>query len=176
VAVVPGAAAAVVLALGTSRPAALAPLLRADAAPRVREIAIAVAGELRLSQLAPLLRACLADRDDISAAAARGLGLIGDAHAAPALAGLACDDHRDPSTRAMAVAALGSIGDPTAAGVLESLLRDPDWLLQDAAARARSRLGEPGVAVLHRAATSRLPQVRAHGENLVHVMRPGGIR
>lgn len=159
---VPGAAAAVVLALAASRPAALAPLLRADAAPRVREVAIAVAGELRLLQLAPLLRACLSDRDDISAAAARGLGLIGDAQAAPALASLASDDRRDPSTRAMAAAALGSIGDPAAVGVLESLLRDPGWLLQDAAASALARLGEPGKAALRRAATSCRPQARAH--------------
>ena len=160
----PGAVAAVVLALATSRPAALAPLLGPDAAPRVRKVAIAVTGELRLSQHAAMLRACLADRDDLSAASARGLGLIGDAQAAPALAGLACDDHRAPSTRAAAATALGSIGDATAAGVLESLAQNPDWLLRHAAAQALSRLGEPGTAALRRVARSGPPAARAQAE------------
>jgi HEAT repeat protein len=150
----PGAAAAVVLALGIGRPSALAPLLRRGAAPEARLVAIAVAGVLRLSEHAPLLQACLADRDDLAAAAARGLGLIGEVRSVGALMALASDEDRGPLARAAAVTALGTIGDLSALPVLESQLRAPDWSLRAATAEALSRLGEPGAAALRAAGPS----------------------
>jgi len=150
----PGAAAAVVLALGTARPPALAHLIRHGAAPEARAVAIAVASELRLSEHAPLLQACLADRDDLAAAAARGLGMIGEIRSAGALMALAGDEDRGPAARAAAVTALGALGDLSALPVLEDQLCAQDWSLRAAAAGALSRLGERGLAELSGAAGS----------------------
>ena len=165
--VAPGAAAAVVLALGLHRPAALVPLLGPGAPPELRAIAITVVGELRLAQHAPALQESLGDSDTIAASAARGLGLIGESGAARALAGLALDEQRSPSVRAAAVTALGSIGDRTGIHHLERLIAAADWPVQAAAARALARLGPQGVAALHRAARSGRPQVRELAEAAV---------
>jgi len=163
--IAPGAAAAVVLALGRRWPAALAPLLGPGTPPELRAIAITVVGELRLVQHAPALLEGLDDSDIIAAGAARGLGLIGDTGAARALGRLALDEHRSPSARAEAATALGSIGDRAEIHVLERLIATADWPVQAAAARALARLGPPGMAALHRAAArSSQPQVRELAE------------
>ncbi len=162
--VAPGAAAAVVLALGQRRPAALAPLLDPGAPPELRAIAITIVGGLRLVQHAPALQEALGDSDTIAASAARGLGMIGESQATRALARLALDEQRSPSARADAVTALGSIGDRAEIHVLERLIAGADWPVQAAAARALARLGPPGLAALHRAARSSQPQVRELAE------------
>jgi HEAT repeat protein len=158
--VVPGAVAAVVLALGTAQPSALASLLSGDAPPKVRSIAIEVAGQLRLTQHATLLRACLCDRDEVAAHAANGLGMIGDVMSVRALMDLAGDECRAPPARCAAIGALGSIGAASAVPLLESQLH-ADWPLMVAAARALSRLADPGLAALRRAAASSRPEIRA---------------
>jgi HEAT repeat protein len=165
--IAPGAAAAVVLALGQRRPAALAPLLGPGAPPELRAIAITIVAELRLAQHAPALEESLSDSDIIAASAARGLGLIGESRATRALARLALDEQRSPSARAEAVTALGSIGDPAEIHLLERLIAAADWPVQAAAARALARLGALGIAALHRAARSSQPQVRELAEAAV---------
>src|SRR5262249_24162106 len=74
----PGASAAVVPAMASTRPEALAPLLRPGAPAELRAIAITIAGELRLAEHALALREALADGDVVATSAARGLGLIGE--------------------------------------------------------------------------------------------------
>lgn len=162
-AAVPGAAAAVVLALGRRDPATLRPLLAPDAPGRVRQVAVTVAGRLRLAQLAPSLRACLSGGDSLAAAAAEGLGMIGDIDAAGGLARLARDPGR-PAARAAAATALGAIGDPSAAGVLEPLLSARDWSLREAAAGALARLGEAGDRVLRHAVSAGPAAAREQAE------------
>lgn len=159
---VPGAAAAVVLALGRTHRMALLPLLQPGVPQQVRLVAVAVAGRLRLAELAPALRECLHDGDELAAAAAEGLGMIGDIQAVPGLQELARD--RAPHARAAAVTALGSIGDPGSVPVLEPLLNETDWTLRAGAARALTRLGEPGTAALHRAAVWGPPEAREQAE------------
>jgi HEAT repeat protein len=165
----PGAVAGVVLALGQHRPDALGPLLRRDSRRDVRAIALRVAGELRLSQHSSLLRACLADGDDLAALAARGLGRIGEINAVGDLARIALDPARGSATRAAAVTALGSIGDPAATGVLERELDRGDWTVLAAAVQALTGLGDPGTAALRRASRSPRPSVKALAEA---VLRP----
>jgi HEAT repeat protein len=164
----PGADAAVVLALGASRPDALAPLLGPATRWKLRTMALMVAGELRLAQHAPLLRACLHEMDDLAAHAATGLGRIGDADAVGELAGLALDDGRALYARTAAVAALGVIGHPAALGTLEDLLRAPEWPLVAAAAEALAHLGGAGTEALIGAASSDRAEVRALAEAALH--------
>lgn len=147
VAAVPGAAAAVVLALGAARPAELAELLGPDVEPRVRALALRVAGELRLSAHAPFLRAALADGGTVAASAARGAGLIGDVEAVAALEALV-DGGTEPGLRVAAARALGSIGDPMSAPVLGRALGAQDWSVRSAAASALAQLGPPGIEAL----------------------------
>ncbi len=160
----PGAAAEVVLALGRSRPQALAPLLGREAPPEAKAVAATVAGQLRLPEHAPLLRACLGERDELAAVAASGLGMIGDVDSVAALTDLAGDSRRAPSARAAATVALGSIGDSSALPMLDCLLHATDWSLRACAAAALSRLGNPGMAALRRAAISSRPDVAVQAE------------
>lgn len=155
----PGAAAAVVLAIGANHPTALGALLGPGTPPRSRAIAITVAGQLRLSEHAPALIACLADRDDLAARAAQGLGRIGEVAAVPELTRLSLAAGRSLAARVAAVKALGAIGDPAAVTVVRQHLMAPDWQLAASAAGALARLGEPGLAVLRDSAASHLPQV-----------------
>lgn len=157
----PGAAAAVVLALGTKRPEALAPLLADGAPPAVRNVTVTLVGDLRLPLYAPELHDCLAGDDALAASAARGLGRIGDVTAARALAGLALDPGRPASTRVAAVTALGAVGDPAACPALERLVSAPDWSLVAATTAALAKLGDPGRGALQRAATSPRADVAA---------------
>lgn len=151
---VPGAAAAVLLELGRHHPSALEPLLRRSVPAPVRTVTVTVAGRLRLAELTSSLRGCLSADGDIAAAAAEGLGLIGDAGAIEALSSLAADHARPMKARAAAAAALGAIGDPGAAAVLAPLLSAPDWTLRAVAARALGGLGEPGTTALRRAVSA----------------------
>ncbi len=162
--VAPGAAAAVVLALGRHQPGALEPLLRPGAPAAARMVAVTVAGRLRLAQLAPALRACLASGGGLAAAAAHGLGLIGDIEAIGRLGDLASDPHSPLAARAAAVTALGAIGDPDTVPVLEPLLTSSDWPLRAAAARALGWLGGPGTWALRRAASLGPPEAREQAE------------
>ncbi len=156
----PGQVAAIVLALGSSHPAALAPLLAGASGPRLRALAAEVAGALRLAQHAGSLRSLLGAEDHLAAVAAGGLGAIGDIDAVGDLAALAADDRRSPAVRVAAVTALGAIGDASAVPCLEPLLRAPDWSLRTAAGYALAGLSEPGRAALRRAAGSERKEIR----------------
>jgi len=114
----------------------------------VRTLAAAVVGELRLSEHAPLLRDCLEGDDDLATRAARGLGLIGDGEAVPALVALLADPGRGPSVRVAAATALGAIGDPRAALVLGWQLRSQDWSVRAAAEAALPFLPDAGRALV----------------------------
>jgi HEAT repeat protein len=160
---VPGAAAAVVLALGRHRPRALTPLLGAGASSPVRAVAVAVAGRLRLAELAPSLRVCLHD-DALAAVAAEGLGMIGDIEAVDALGGLARARGRPLPARVAAARALGAIGDPESVPLLEAMLWVADWPMRASAAHALVLLGEPGAAALRRAASCGRPEIREQAE------------
>ncbi len=158
----PGEVAATVLALGTSRPAAVGGLLGPEVEPKLRAVAAAVAGELRLAEHAPALRMCLEAREDeVAARAARGLGLIGDADAVPRLVRLVAEEHRTPFVRAAAATALGAIGDAAAVPALERELHADDWALRASAAAALALLGDSGGAALRRAAGSAGGDARA---------------
>jgi HEAT repeat protein len=161
---VPGAAAAVVLALAEHRSSALAPLLAGDAAPEVRLVALTLAGELRLTEHSPALRVGLSDRDDVAATAATGLGHIGDIEAVGALVDLAGDEGRSQAARAAAIKALGAIGQASTVPALEAQLRASDWVLQAAAAQALTLMGEPGEAALRQATASDRQEVRELAE------------
>ena len=156
----PGGVAAVVLALAKSHEAAVGQMLRPGADARIKAIAISVAGALRLASLGPALRACLTERDDIAAAAATGLGRIGETMAVPALMVLACDESRAAEARTAAAEALGAIADPAAVPALGALLGAEDWSLRTAAAQGLAELGADGLAALRSAAASANPEVR----------------
>jgi len=155
----PGAAVAVVLAIGMHNSPALGDLLGPDVPASVRATAIAVAGQLRLAEHAPALIACLGDRDDLATSAAYGLGRIGDARAVPELARLAMATERALPARVAAVKALGAIGDPAAVDVVRQQLPAAEWPVAAAAAAALARLGEAGLAVLRNTATSGRPEL-----------------
>jgi HEAT repeat protein len=158
----PGAAASVLLSVGTHDPAGLAYALEPGRSAAGRRLAAGVVAELRLAEHAPLLRAALSQGDDeLAARAARGLGAIGDFDAVDALLEMIEGDERPWFCRAVAAGALGAIGDPRAVTALESLLETEDrWLMRDRAAAALSRLGEDGQAALGRALESSTPEVR----------------
>ena len=156
----PGAVAAVVLTLGQSKPAALGRMLRPGVSAPLKAIAITVAGDLRLASCGPALQASLADDDAISAAAATGLGRIGETMAVPALIELACDESRSANVRTAAASALGAVADPAAAPALGALLSADDWSLRNTAARGLAELGGDGLATLRIAAGSARPEVR----------------
>jgi HEAT repeat protein len=155
----PGAAVAVVLAIGTRHPPALGGLLGPDVPAPVRATAIAVAGQLRLAEHAPALVACLGDRDDLATSAAYGLGRIGDAQAVPELSRLAMAAGRALPARVAAVKALGAIGDPAAVDVVRQQLPAAEWPIAAAAAGALAQMGEDGLALLREAATSQRPEL-----------------
>jgi HEAT repeat protein len=161
---VPGAAAAVVLALAEYRPAALAPLLSRDASTEVRFVALTLAGKLRLAEHAPLLLACLDDPDELAVAAARGLGDIGEVEAVGPLREVMLDERRGQAVRATATEALGAIGQPGSVPALEAQLQHADWVLQAAATKALARMGGPGTDALHRAAAAGPAQARELAE------------
>lgn len=160
----PGAAAAVILALGRSHQAALGQLLSPQAPARLRVVAAAVAGRLRLPGLAPELRSCLHDGDELAAAAARGLGMIGDIEAVSDLRDVVRASGRAAGTRAAAMTALGSIGDAASVPVLEPELEAADWALRAAAAQGLAGLGEPGSWALRRAVRWGPPEAREQAE------------
>ena len=160
----PGAAAAVVLALGRSHRAALGQLLSAQAPAQLRIVAAEVAGRLRLPELAPELRACLHDGDELATAAAQGLGMIGDIEAARELQDVVRASGRAASARAAAMTALGSIGDAKSVPVLEPQLEADDWALRAAAAQGLARLGEPASWALRRAVRWGPPEAREQAE------------
>lgn len=165
---VPGSAAAVVLALASSHPAALVMMLQPARPAELRLVAATVAGRLRLSALAPALRACLRDSDDaLVAAAAHGLGLIGYREAVPELRALARTPGRSAALRAAAGAALGAIGDTGSVPVLEPLLLDTEWPVRAAAAQALAHLREPGTEALRRAALWGPPEASEQAEGVL---------
>jgi HEAT repeat protein len=153
----PGRAACVVLAVARRRPDALAPLLRADAPPSIRRIAVTVVADLRLAELSGLLLACLYGPDELAAPAAYGLGRIGEFGASGALARLAADGGRSVAARSAAIEALGALGDPDRGELLAGLLAAPEWPVRNAAAQSLAELGEPGAAVLRRAVAAGHP-------------------
>jgi HEAT repeat protein len=159
----PGAAAAVMLVLGTETPEALGETLDERRTSALRRLAAAVVGERRLAEYAPQLRAALhSDDDELVARAARGLGRIGDFDAVDDLLVLLDDDDREWFCRVVAASALGAIGDPRAVPALARQLEHGEWLMRDRAAAALGMLGEPGHDVLEHATSSSRAEVRAH--------------
>jgi HEAT repeat protein len=142
----PGAAADVMLALGGRMPAAVGVVARDTRSPELRRIALAVIGELRLAEHAPILREALtSDDDELVARGARGLGLVGEIEAAGDLATLLERRDRPWFVRAAAAKALGLLGDPRVASVLEQQLADESWWVRTNAAEALGhlRVGQP---------------------------------
>ena len=162
--VAPGAAAAVILALGRSHQPALAQLLGAQTPARARVVTAKVAGRLRLPEISPELRACLRDGDELAAAAAQGLGMIGDIDAARDLRDVVLASGRAASARAAAMTALGSIGDALSVPVLEQQLEADEWVLRAAAAQGLARLGDAGSWALRRAVQWGPPEAREQAE------------
>jgi HEAT repeat protein len=158
----PGAAAAVLLAVGMRNPSGIAGALADERSQAGRRLAAAVVTELRLAEHAPLLRAALHDEDDeLVSRAARGLGSIGDADAIEDLVSIVEDPERAWFCRAVAAGALGTIGNPCAVPALEELLTSSDrWMMHDRAAGALAQLGEEGHEALTRALRSPVEEVR----------------
>jgi HEAT repeat protein len=158
----PGAAAAVLLAVGTRNPASLADAMAPRRTPACRQLATGVVTELRLAEHAPLLRTMLDDPDDeLVTRAARGLGAIGDADAVEKLIAIVESSERAWFSRAVAAGALGVIGDPRAVPALAMLLEESDrWTTQDRAAGALAQLGDEGRRALTRARGSGTEGVR----------------
>lgn len=158
-----GAAAAVLLSVGTKEPDGLGAAIEESRATALRRLAAAVIAELRLAQFAPQLRVALAsDDDELVARAARGLGTIGDVDSVDELLSLLEDDERAAFCRVVAANALGAIGDPRVVPALAGALEDGDWLMQNRAAAALALLGEPGRVALERARSSSGEDARAH--------------
>jgi len=159
----PGAAAAILVALGRRHPEALGEALDSERSTGLRRLAAAIAGELRLAEHAEALRAALEDPDDeLVARAARGLGMIGDAAALERLLELAAAEDRAWFVRLAATGALGEIGDERALAPLERELQEGAWPAQAKAARALRSLGGRGEAVLRQALGSPREAVREH--------------
>lgn len=159
----PGAVAATLVTLGRRHPSMLAPALAPDASPELRRLAAAVVGELRLAEHVGALRQALDSEDDeLSARAARGLGMIGDDGAFDRLREMVEDDDRTWFVRLAATDALGAIGDPRAVEPLEHELNSDGWLLQAKAAKSLRLLGGVGEEALKRALGSRAETVRDH--------------
>ena len=158
----PGAAAELLLALGTRVPGVLPGAYARTSAPELRRLIAAVVGELRLVEAAEVLHDALeSDDDELVARGAHGLGAIGDADAVPKLLELLRDVDRPLFVRVQAATALGAIGDATSAAALADALRDDAWLLRDRAAVALTHLGADGRAALARAAGDGDPHARA---------------
>lgn len=158
----PGASAAILLTLGRRLPASLEDAMHERRSADLRRIAAAVIGALRLADHAPLLRRALeGDDDELVARAARGLGSIGDVDAVDRLIELLDDRGRTWFVRLAAAEALGEIGDPIAAPVLEGVLYDDNWQLRARVARSLRLLGPAGEPGLDRALAATAPGVRA---------------
>jgi HEAT repeat protein len=161
----PGAAAAVLLAIGVNNPDGLEAAVLERRTAALRRLGTAVIAERRLAQFAPQLRAMLPSADDeLVARAARGLGAIGDADSVDELVSLLDDEERPGFCRVVAANALGGIGDPQAVPALTAALERGDWLLRDRAAAALAMLGEPGHEVLRRVGTSGESDARVHAK------------
>jgi HEAT repeat protein len=159
----PGAAAAVMLAIGTEAPEAIGETLEERRTAALRRLAAAVVGERRLAEYSPQLRAALrSDDDELVARAARGLGRIGDVDAVDDLLALLDDDGRAWFCRVVAASALGAIGDPRAVPALARQLETGAWMMRDRAAMALAMLGDAGHEALGRARGSDRSDVRAH--------------
>jgi HEAT repeat protein len=159
----PGAVAAILVTLGRRHPSALGAALALDASPEVRRLAAAVVGELRLAEHVDALRRALESEDDeLTARAARGLGMIGDDGALYRLLELLDDKDRIWFVRLAATDALGVIGDQRAVELLEHELNSDGWLLQAKAAKSLRLLGGEGEGALQRALDSPLETVRDH--------------
>lgn len=158
----PGAAAELLLALGTRAPAVLPAAYARARSAELRRLIAAVVGELRLVEAAEVLLDALgSDDDELVARGAHGLGAIGDADAVPALLALLRDGSRPLFVRVQAASALGAIGDAAAADALAEALRDDAWLLRDRSAAALTHLGAAGRNVLAAAAGDGDPHARA---------------
>lgn len=158
----PGAAAAVLLSVGTVNPAGLDGALDERRTPALRLLAAGVVGELKLAEHAPALRAALTDPDDeLATKAARALGAIGDPEAVGPLLAIVSQSGRPWFCRAVAAKALGRIGDARAVPALEDLLKNRNrWMERDRAAAALAGLGEAGQVALLRARESTIDEVR----------------
>lgn len=120
-----------------------------DPDPGVRFVAATVAARGGMASLLPrLLQLFRADGDErVRAAAARTLGVIGDARVVDDL-GRALGATEPTAVRLSAAAALGELGSPAAISPLQSVLADPDRRLAGVAAEALASLGRRGEAVL----------------------------
>jgi HEAT repeat protein len=128
-------------------------------------------GDMAAASALPALREALEDEErDVRSAAARSLGLLGDAVSAPRLVQRLADGslprgltahalmtigpaalaalgellrHEDSAVRAVAVRLLGLLGDASHAGDAEAALVDPAAEVRAAAAESLARIGSP---------------------------------
>lgn len=157
----PGAAAELLLAIGSRVPRVLPGAYARTRSHELRRLIAAVVGELRLFEAVEVLRDAVGSGDDeLVARGAHGLGAIGDVEALPRLLEL-LRSSRPVFVRVQAATALGAIGDPASTGALAEALRDDAWLLRDRAAAALTHLGAEGRAALARAASDGDPHARA---------------
>lgn len=157
----PGAAAELLLALGSRAPGVLPGAYTRTRSRELKRLIAAVVGELRLFDAVEVLRDAVGSGDDeLVARGAHGLGAIGDSEAVPRLLEL-LRSSRPVFVRVQAATALGAIGDPASAAALAQALHDDAWLLRERAARALTHLGAEGRTALARAAGDGDPHARA---------------
>lgn len=120
-----------------------------DPDPGVRYVAATVASRGGMASLLPrVLQLFRTDRDErVRAAAARTLGVIGDARVIDDL-GRALAPRKPAAVRLAAATALGELGAPAGVPLLRSVLTDDDRRLAEVAAGALASLGRPGREVL----------------------------
>ncbi len=159
----PGAAVAILLALGRRAPLSLSTALAPGHSPELNRLAAAVIGELHISEHAELLLEALDSPDDeLVARAARGLGAIGDVDAVQRLLQLLDEPDRAWFVRLASVGALGQIGDPNAVEAVERELYSDNWYLAEKSATALSQLGAAGQMALDRGLGSHNLVARGH--------------
>ncbi len=144
-------AAEALLALGPDiEGALLRGLAHADA--RVREVAVTVVMHSTMPAAIDALREQVAGelQEDVQISMLDALGRLGEHEDVALLSGYT-EPERPARVRRAATRALGDLGDPTAAPLLQALLADADRTLAAAAAEALTRVGPHGVELLHAA-------------------------
>lgn len=144
-------AAEALLAMGPAAEAVVQAGL-VDPDPRIRGVAVMVAGHSILPTTLDVLRARLVEETDpvVRAGVAAALGRIGTAADVEQLA-RHTGSEQAPGFRRTCATALGELGQPDSADRLVGLLADPDRRLAQLSAQALVQLGPVGMAQLHAA-------------------------